>query len=103
MCATDPATAIAQQRGGASRGDTDAHLPATQYMRRAYGRAKAVARAVSQLGLDLRSPVVQLWRQSQLLWSPTTRRHLATAYAPIPTCSSCLTANQPQLAITEVK
>nr|WP_176704798.1 hypothetical protein [Burkholderia sp. M701] len=53
--ATDPATAIAPQRGGAGRGDGVGHLLATHFVRMAYTRAKVVARAASQpgLGLDL--------------------------------------------------
>ncbi len=51
--ATDPATAIAQQRGGAGRGDRVGRLLATHFVRMAYTRAKVVARAASQLGLGL--------------------------------------------------
>nr|WP_176704771.1 hypothetical protein [Burkholderia sp. M701] len=51
--ATDPATAIAPQRGGAGRGDRVGRLLATHFVRMAYTRAEAVARAASQLGLDL--------------------------------------------------
>nr|WP_176704814.1 hypothetical protein [Burkholderia sp. M701] len=53
MGAKDPATAIAQQRGGAGRGDRVGRLLATHFVRMAYTRAEAVARAASQLGLDL--------------------------------------------------
>nr|WP_156903343.1 hypothetical protein [Burkholderia sp. M701] len=53
MGATDPATAIAPQRGGAGRGDRVGRLLATHFVRMAYTRAEAVARAASQIGLDL--------------------------------------------------